>query len=179
MSGIIRRIDHLGRVVIPKEMRRALRLKDCDPLEIFLQNEEIVFKKYSPIENVNNFASSVAKNIEEITQKFCFITDADKVIYASPKYKACVGNSISKALESAMNDRKSILLLRSEGAKSIAISETDEFKFTNQLIVPIISGGDCYGSVIVVDEENKTNFNAKDLNLVRLGANILAEQFNI
>ena len=82
-TGIVRRIDELGRVVIPKEMRKTLRIREGDPLEIYTEKDNLVFKKYSPIISITDYAKIVADGIEDLTQKTCIITDTDNVIYIS------------------------------------------------------------------------------------------------
>ena len=179
MTGIIRRIDHLGRVVVPKEMRKSLRIKDGDPLEIVKDGGGIVLRKYSPLENIVTVAESVAKSIYEITEKVCVITDTDKVIYAVGKAKELIGDSLSKKLTKALEERKSLILYSGGGSEVISITEENKIDYKSQIIVPIINGGDCYGAIIVIDSATNLEFNAKDLNLIRLGANLLSEQFGV
>ena len=91
-TGIVRRIDELGRVVIPKEIRKTLRIKEGDPLEIYTDKENLVISKYSPISSINDFVKIVADGIEEVTQKVCLITDNDTILYLSKgKMKDAIG----------------------------------------------------------------------------------------
>lgn len=178
-TGIIRRIDDLGRVVIPKELRKSLRIKEGDPLEIFASKEELVFKKYSPVMNTFSSVSTVAKGLEELTEKICIVTDTDKVIYASPKIKDEIGKNVSKELEKVMKERKSLLLAKGEGADIVPVVIGENIVMENQIIVPIISNGDCFGSVILIDTKNPQGLSFKDVNVVRLASYILAEQLGI
>lgn len=178
-TGIIRRIDDLGRVVIPKEMRKTLRIKEGDPLEIFTNKEELVFKKYSPIESVGELTELVAKGLENICEKTCVITDTDKIIYASSKCKDFIGKEISSELASVIKERKSILNSKGDGGKIIPLVKNDDYGIENQIVVPIINGGDCYGTIILADKDKTLRFSSQDVNIVRLGAYVLAEQFSV
>src|SRR5690606_24522992 len=83
-TGIVRRIDDLGRVVIPKEIRRTLRIREGDPLEIFTDREgEVILKKYSPIGELNEFANEYCESLHENTKFIAMITDRDNIIAIS------------------------------------------------------------------------------------------------
>jgi len=81
-TGIVRRIDELGRVVIPKEIRRTLRLKNGDPLEIFTSHDELMLKKYSPIATLERFSKATARSLNDLSGKIAVICDTDGVLYA-------------------------------------------------------------------------------------------------
>ncbi len=177
-TGIVRRIDELGRVVIPKEIRKTLRIKEGDPLEIYTDKESLVIKKYSPISSINEFVKIVADGIEELTEKTCVITDNDTVLYLSKgKMKDAIGKNISLSLEKVMNDRKSVVSSRVDGGTIISISDEFDIQSENQIIVPIISSGDCYGACILFDKDKSSRFNAEDVKIVQLGACFLSKQF--
>lgn len=179
MNGTIRRIDHLGRVVLPIEFRKTLRIREGDPLEITKNSEGISIKKYSPIDDAIKFAQSIVKNLHQITDKFCVVTDLDKAICVFPKTKAIVGRNITKHLISLLEERKSVVNLSKKGDKAIPVLEGVDLEYKNQIIVPIVSGGDCYGALIVLDNEKNLNGFNNDIDLIKLGAKVLAEQFNI
>ncbi len=175
-TGIVRRIDALGRLVIPKEMRKVLKWNDNDPLEMYTLKNEIVIKKYSPMASVAAVASSVGEGIEELTEKHCVITDMDNVVYSSGKYKDMVGKKISENLDRTIRGGKSLLIIKSEGGEPVGIIKGENPETENQIIVPIISDGYYYGSVIIYDKDKDHKFNAGDVRLLRLGAFILAAQ---
>ena len=108
-TGIVRRIDDLGRVVIPKEIRRTLRIKEGTPLEIFTDREgEIILKKYSPIGELSIFAKEYAESLSQSTGMLSCITDHDQVVAAAgPGSKEFIGKMISHQLEGVINDRES------------------------------------------------------------------------
>lgn len=102
-TGIVRRIDDLGRIVIPKEIRRTLRIRESDPLEIFTDREgEIILKKYSPIGEMSTFAKQYAESLAQVSGQMTLIADRDQFIAAAGGCKALLGKSISKALEEAI-----------------------------------------------------------------------------
>ena len=106
-TGIVRRIDDLGRVVIPKEIRRTLRIKEGTPLEIFTDREgEIILKKYSPIGELNIFAKEYAEALAQSSGMVACITDHDQVVAAAGQgSREYVGKPISKALEETISER--------------------------------------------------------------------------
>lgn len=107
-TGIVRRIDDLGRVVIPKEIRRTLRIKEGTPLEIFTDREgEIILKKYSPIGELSVFAKEYAESLSQSTGMLSCITDHDQVVAAAgPGSKDFIGKTISQQLEGTINNRE-------------------------------------------------------------------------
>ena len=111
-TGIVRRIDDLGRVVIPKEIRRTLRIREGDPLEIFVDREgEVILKKYSPIGELSDFAQEYAESLQQSTGHIAIITDRDAVvaIAGAPK-KQWLGREVTPEIERAMNNRRSFVL---------------------------------------------------------------------
>ena len=106
-TGIVRRIDDLGRVVIPKEIRRTLRLREGTPLEIFTDREgEIILKKYSPMMELTAFAGQYADAMAQSTGLIVCITDRDQVVaVAGGSRKELLQKTISRSLEQTINDR--------------------------------------------------------------------------
>jgi len=99
-TGIVRRIDDLGRIVIPKEIRRTLRIREADPLEIYTDREgEIILKKYSPIGEMGTFAKQYAESMAQVSGHIAMIADRDQFIAVSGGMKNVLGKSISRDLE--------------------------------------------------------------------------------
>lgn len=148
-TGIVRRIDDLGRVVIPKEIRRTMRIREGDPLEIYTEKDgEVIFKKYSPIGELGDFAVSYAETLAKTCGKGACITDRDSVIAVSgvPK-KELIEKRISSELENVMTEKTPF---KSQGFDSgITIAEGVE-KYNAGVVVPILSEGDTIGSVIFI-----------------------------
>lgn len=177
-TGIVRRIDELGRVVIPKEIRKTLRIKEGDPLEIYADKENLVIKKYSPITSIDDFVKIVADGIEELTERVCLITDNDKILYISKgKLKEVVGKNISENLIKVLKERKSVVSSRIDGGTIYSICDGYDFQSENQIIVPIISNGDCYGACVLFDKDKTSHLDGEDVKIVQLGATFLSKQF--
>lgn len=152
-TGIVRRIDDLGRVVIPKEIRRTLRIREGDPLEIFVDRDgEVILKKYSPISELGDFAQEYAESLYEHSGHITLITDRDTVIaVAGGSKKELLNKNIAKLTETAMNDRKTTF---ENDVQDPEILEglTDKYSF---VIAPIIANGDPIGSVVLLSKEKK------------------------
>jgi AbrB family transcriptional regulator (stage V sporulation protein T) len=176
-TGIVRRIDELGRVVIPKEIRKTLRIKEGDPLEIYTDKDELLLKKYSPIASMNGYAETVVKSLTELTGKVSMVTDTDEILFVSGnKYKECIGQRITQDVDKILKERKSVMFNKLDGGRTVKIFHGDEMGADNQIIVPIIVNGDCYGAVILFEKTATEKFSTSDLNLVRLGALVIAGQ---
>ena len=114
-TGIVRRIDDLGRVVIPKEIRRTLRIREADPLEIFTDREgEIILKKYSPIGEMSTFAKQYAESLAQVSGHIALITDRDQFIAVSGGMKNLIGKSISPELEEKIEKRQMVMYAKEE-----------------------------------------------------------------
>lgn len=146
-TGIVRRIDDLGRIVIPKEIRRTLRIKEGDPLEIYTDREgEVIFKKYSPIGELQNFATEYADTLQKTSSMPIFICDRDEVIAVSgASKKEYLDRKISKGLEQIAEGRS--LYMRSSGSETVAITSDGGSHYVN-CAMPILSEGDVIGCVV-------------------------------
>lgn len=176
-TGIVRRIDDLGRVVVPKEIRRTLRIREGDPLEIFTDREgEIILKKYSPIGELGQFAKQYADSLTQTTGHIVAITDKDQFIaVAGPMKKDLITKSISHDLEEVINERETILAAK-EDKNFIRIMNEDDAEFVFQVITPIISEGDAIGSVIILTKDAKTKFGDLEIKLASTAAAFLGRQ---
>lgn len=175
-TGIVRRIDDLGRIVIPKEIRRTLRIRESDPLEIFTDREgEIILKKYSPIGEMSTFAKQYAESLSQVSGHTALITDRDQFIAVSGGYKHLLGKSLSKALEDVINNRKILITTKSE-RNFIAISDEMPEGFTHEAIGPIICEGDVIGSVILVADDEKSKMGEVEQKLILSAAGFLGRQ---
>ena len=139
-TGIVRRIDDLGRIVIPKEIRRTLRIRESDPLEIFTDREgEIILKKYSPIGEMSTFARQYAESLAQVSGQMTLIADRDQFIAAAGGCKAFLGKSISSQLEEAIEKRENILAAKGERNFIPVFGEGEgETEYVNEAICPII-----------------------------------------
>ncbi len=176
-TGIVRRIDDLGRVVVPKEIRRTLRIREGDPLEIFTDREgEIILKKYSPIGELGQFAKQYADSLAQTTGHIVAITDKDQFIaVAGPTKKDLMMKGISHELEEVINERETIVAAHDE-KNYVRIMNEDESEFVYEAITPIISEGDAIGSVILLTKDAKTKFGDLEIKLGATAAAFLGRQ---
>ena len=149
-TGIVRRIDDLGRVVIPKEIRRTMRIREGDPLEIYTTRDgEVIFKKYSLIGGLEEFAAQFCDTLSRSTDFSAAVTDRDAVIaIAGAGKKELLGKPVSPALEQVMDQRG---LYCGEG---VAISDENE-QFRAAVAAPILCGGDVLGAVLFLSPDGK------------------------
>ena len=177
-TGIVRRIDELGRVVIPKEIRRTLRIREGDPLELFTDRDELMLKKYSPIASVERFAEGTAKSLSEQSGYLAAILDTDTVLSVGGVGKrALVGKPVTDKVTEIMTARNSYLANRAEGGEVVPIAEGSDYQATAEIIVPIIANGDCLGAVVLLSTEEEAVLGADAVKLARLTADIIANQF--
>ncbi len=176
-TGIVRRIDDLGRVVIPKEIRRTLRLREGTPLEIFTDREgEIILKKYSPMVELTSFAVQYAEAMAQTTGLTVCISDRDQVIaVAGGSKKELLQKTISKQLEALVNERTVVVAGKDEKG---FISLTDESLegVTAQVVAPIICEGDAIGSVALLTKEPRARFGEMETKLATTAAGFLGRQ---
>lgn len=175
-TGIVRRIDDLGRVVVPKEIRRTLRIREGDPLEIFTDREgEIILKKYSPIGELGDFAKQYAEALAQTTGNVICITDRDQIIAVSGgSKKDMLMKPISEQLENLIDERENLMATREE-RRFVPITQGEE-EFQAQAISPIICEGDAIGSVIITTKEPKTKFGETEQKLTSSAAGFLGKQ---
>ena len=181
-TGVVRRIDDLGRIVIPKEIRKTLRIKEGDPLEIFTDKDgEIILKKYSPIGELSEFATGYAETLAKTTGHIACITDKDTVIAISgaPK-KEFLEQNLSHELEEVM-DNKEIYESKENDEIALPITQNDskERRYNSQLVYPIISQGDTIGSIILISKDQNTKMGDVELKVVQSAAGFLGSQMDI
>lgn len=176
-TGIVRRIDDLGRVVIPKEIRRTLRLREGTPLEIFTDREgEIILKKYSPMIELTGFAVQYAEAMAQSTGMMVCITDRDQIIAVSggPK-KDLLQKMISKPLEMMIHERETVVASKEE-KQFIPIAGDEADGIMSEAIAPIICEGDAIGAVALLDREGRGKFGEMEVKLVGTAAGFLGRQ---
>ena len=152
-TGIVRRIDDLGRVVIPKEIRRTLRIREGDPLEIFVDRDgEVILKKYSPISELSDFAKEYAEALFDSLGNPVLICDRDTYIaVAGGSKKDYLNKNISDLIEKTMEDRSSVLVTQSG---DISLVDGHSETISSYTIGPIIANGDPIGAVIIYAKED-------------------------
>lgn len=171
-TGIVRRIDDLGRVVIPKEIRRTMRIRDGDPLEIYVDREgEVILKKYSPINDLGEFAKEYADSLYEALGHVICIADRDEIIAVSGGFKKeLMRKPIGNMLEDIINERQTKII---EEEHSFTADERVQFK--NSIISPIIANGDAIGAVVIASKED-VRMGELEEKLAKTAASFLAKQ---
>lgn len=177
-TGIVRRIDDLGRVVVPKEIRRTLRIREGDPLEIYTDTDgTVILKKYSPIGELSSFAKEYADALAHIAGHMVAITDRDQIIaVAGGLKKDYIGKSVSPKLEELMADRGTLNTSK-ENRKPIVLTAEDEMDTAlSQVIYPIICEGDVIGCVVIMGKDTKNEMSDTENKLAGVAATFLGRQ---
>ena len=172
-TGIVRRIDDLGRVVIPKEIRRTLRIREGDPLEIYTDsNGEVIFKKYSPVGELGEFASQYAEVLSRVANLPTLISDRDHIVAAAgvPK-REYLERRITPAVEELIEARQSF-----NSSSDGTLRPVEGIDKTASIIFPIIASGDITGSVIMLPGERRTNPTEVEIKLAQTAAAFLGKQ---
>jgi AbrB family transcriptional regulator (stage V sporulation protein T) len=174
-TGIVRRIDDLGRVVIPKEIRRTLRIREGDPLEIFVDRDgEVILKKYSPIGELGDFAQEYAESLFENLQHIALICDRDSVIAVAggPK-KEYLEKPVGSLVESCMDQRRT--LLEANPTRAELIRDMPE-QYQSFVVAPIIAGGDPIGAVILLTKKEGVHMGDLEVKIAGTAAGFLSKQ---
>ena len=160
-AGGARRIDELGRIVIPKEIRRTLKIREGTPLEIYSGDDgDLILKKYSPLIELNLLADEIASSIHQTIGHNVLIVNMEKVLASSGAKKSIyINKPIDVQLEKVIENRKTQLVSIAE--KNIMFFYGTDIK--NFVISPILEGGDVYGAIIIFDEENSIGETEKSI----------------
>lgn len=178
-TGIVRRIDELGRVVIPKEIRRTLRIREGDPLEIFTDREgEVILKKYSPIGELNDFSREYAIAMHQTLGHIAAICDKDVIItVAGGGRRELIDKSVHEDIEQAMQSRSKVMrsAANNETLLSIVLHE-EENPYVAQVIVPILAEGDAIGAILLLSREQGVVMGPVEMKIAETAANFIGKQ---
>lgn len=178
-TGIIRRIDNLGRLVIPKEIRKVLKIKESDPMEIFVGSDgEIVLKKYSPMADMSVFAQQYVEAVSQSLGLPVMITDRDTVIAVAgmPK-KDILGSELHRELENVIDSRRSVATRK--GEKGFARITEDGMDIDGEVIQPIIAEGDAIGAVVVIAKDPAGRIGDIEKKAAVIAASFLGKQMEV
>ena len=178
-TGIVRRIDELGRVVIPKEIRRTLRIREGDPLEIFTDHDgEVVLKKYSPIGEIASIAKDYTDSLYRTLGHVALISDRDAVVSSSGAAKReYVEKQLSQDVDQILQSRQQAMLNLSAGAKMIPITSDDRAdSYSSQIISPILADGEIVGGLMLLSRESGLQMTDIDRKVAETTANIIGRQ---
>lgn len=176
-TGIVRRIDDLGRVVIPKEIRRTMRIREGDPLEIYTASDgEVIFKKYSPIGEISENAAQVADIMHKLSGCPVAVFDRDHVISISgAAKKEWNARRVSPELEELMENRRQYFA-ESAGASMMPAEGVDKGAVA---CLPIISSGDVTGAVAFLENGTDAKLSDSQKSLIQAASQFLGKQIEL
>ncbi len=169
-TGVVRRIDDLGRIVIPKEIRRSLKIRDGEAMEIFVDNEYIALKKYSCLDELVNISNELVESISNEFKKNVFITDMNKIIaWSGNDRKSYYNKNISSYIYNKIVERMKIDI----NNEKIELIDGKEI-ICNCVIFPIIANGDVKGAISIMSE--KEIITANEEQIIKVVAQFLGKQ---
>jgi AbrB family transcriptional regulator (stage V sporulation protein T) len=169
-TGIVRRIDELGRIVIPKEIRRVLRIREGDPIEIYTDEDGIVLKKYARIRELGDYAETYCRALNGALGFSAAVTDTEAVQFsAGPLKKALSRGALSEAYMDRMRQKQTVLA--PEGYA--LLTDTPSMRLA---AVPIVCNGDVLGSVLIVTDDTRLNLTDTELSILKTAALYLGKQ---
>lgn len=174
-TGIVRRVDDLGRIVIPKEIRRTLKIREGDPLEIYTEKDGgVIFRKYSPMGDLQEFAAQMCESIGANTGRIAAVADRDSIIALSgaPK-RELMDKPNSQELEKLMEQRKNY---RYTAGETLIRACDGSDKYHLGVAAPILSQGDLMGCVLLLLGEDQTPLPESDQKLAQTVAGFLGKQ---
>ena len=175
-TGIVRRIDDLGRVVIPKEIRRTLHIREADPLEIFTDREgQVILKKYSPLGEMSTFAKQYAESLAQVSGHTALISDREQCIASAGGYRQLVGKPVSELLDEKLQEREGGIAVKGDRSY-ITICDEGPSDYYSQAIAPILCEGDVIGSVILLQNDSRQRMGEIEWKLIQSAASFLGRQ---
>ena len=170
-TGIVRRIDELGRIVIPKEIRRVLRIREGDPIEIFTDEDGVVLKKYARIRELGDYAETYCQALTGALGFSAAVTDTESVVFASGALKKkLLKAALSQAYVERMRARQTILAPEGYAALS---GDSPALRLA---AVPIVNSGDVIGSVLIASDESRLPLRETELSILKTAALYLGNQ---
>ncbi len=177
-TGIVRRIDDLGRIVIPKEIRRTLRIREGDPLEIFVDRDgEVILKKYSPIGELGDFAKEYADSLHETAGHIALIADREAVIaVAGAPKKEFLDKRVGSVVEQCMHTRATVASAAGRPQGALVGDDEDASRLPNYVVAPIVAGAEAIGAVMLASREATPPMGDMERKLAETAAGFLARQ---
>lgn len=175
-TGVVRRIDDLGRIVVPKEIRKTLRIREGDPMEIYTGKEgEVILKKYSPMADLTQFAQQYVEAVSKSLNVPVAVSDRDSIIaaYGLPK-KQLIGKYIHRDLEEVIQDRKAVIAQKGEDRYVRIIGDDEDYE--GEIVQTIICQGDAIGAVIVISKDAERLLGEIEMKTAMIAATFLGRQ---
>ena len=177
-TGIVRKIDNLGRVVIPKEIRTEMQINNGNTLEIYVdKNDTVVLKKYSPVRELEDLTGYI-ETLEETTDANVMITDTDRIVAVSSNLKEYQGHNLSDRVKKVMESRKTKFL---DGIKDedicLDFRSKEHQELGNLIITPIMKQGDILGGIILATLNHElSDFESKS---TRVTAKVISKRLGL
>lgn len=169
-TGVVRRMDDLGRIVIPKEIRRTLRIRDGEELEIYVDNDMVMLKKFSKVADLGNVSKKIIDVVSSLVEKTVLVSDRDQIIVGSGSLKKTYLNKdISPMIEEAISSRN-VIVEKNLIDVELVVDTEDQYSY---ILYPIISFGDVIGTVICISE--KSDISEFDVTIISLIAKFLGK----
>lgn len=174
-TGVIRRVDQLGRIVVPKEIRKTLRIGEGDQIEIFVnRDKEIILKKYSQVESLSQIAGKCADTLGQMTGHIAVVTDKDKIIAVCGPKREMQDKPITPELEEKINRKEIVKAVLNE--KDYVMVSPELEPPAEEVIAPIVCEGDPIGSVILIPKAKGGSVGETEVSLAKCTAVILGKQ---
>lgn len=177
-TGIVRRIDELGRIVIPIEIRRTMNIREGDPLEIFVDRDgEVILKKYSAIAELGTFVQAIVDSLHESTGLMAVMTDRDEVVtVAGAPPREFMEKRVGSIVLRAMEERESFRFLPEDHNHpgSVIGEDAERCIFASEVIVPVIVGGDPLGAIILGSKDSERPVGDIEMKLSQSAAGFLS-----
>lgn len=152
-TGVVRRIDELGRIVIPKEIRKNFRIKEGENVEIYIDDNNIILKKYSELKNVSDISSNIIDSVFSVINKDIIITDMSNIMELSSSLKNVFFNKeLSVEYQNMLSKREKII---QKSSKNLCI--TDQIVDYSYIVNPMIVNGDLIGSIVLLSKDTIIN----------------------
>ena len=177
-TGVVRRIDGLGRVVLPKEIRKTLKLNSGDLLQIFIDKNQIIFEKYSPLSTFDKTTEAVIENLYQTAMIPVVITDKQTVVQATGDAKSLKGLKLSDEMVKTIEQKGSFIINFKDGGTAKKITELgDESEFLNQVIVPGLSAEkEPLGAIVMLDGNRDKELGLKEIDLLNFASKMLTAE---
>ncbi len=173
-TGMIRKIDDLGRIVIPKEIRKTLRIREGDSLEIYLEGDKILLNRYAPLGEVIEDIDALIESISVNTNSNICVTDTKQVLFATGYLSEFINKEITTMLIDKLEER---IVWQNKGENKLKVIDIDkEIKISNQVIAPIIYEGSVLGGVILFTNEPNKQITDVETRIVKVLADYLANR---
>jgi len=175
-KGIVRRVDELGRIVLPREMRKTLNIKEGTKLEIgIVDGTKLLLSKYSDMVSLKEFSNAVATAIGVSIEHEVLVSDMENVI--SSNKKKYVGKQLTEVVQELIYKKEIVIKKQDDDSEMLEFFPNTTNEFCCQLIVPIIKDGDSIGAIIILCNENKC-FDDSSVKICKAFAKYLSDQIS-